>query len=255
MGSPTPGWYSWRFLEDEIGLGADQGETIGNLLEWSRAEMEHMAGGGSLDDFEYYWGYRYAIPLRAVLEGTDPEGFLPSFIEGWDIEYDVPFAHHTYGCQGTSSMMYTVLRAANIPAVHLRLNYGHAYPWFAEVEQFLTHGDDPYSRMVRSANYFASELLIDRLTYNTWILEPEKFVGRRVQQLSAIRLPYELLEQHYSLQALEDMGFWQNLDAEVAAEGGCEVISPDEQRRPLSALVITTARGGAARGRRGRGCP
>jgi len=36
------------------------------------------------------------------------------------------------------------------------------------------------------------------------------------------------LDKHYSLQDLEDMGFWQDLDAEVAAEGGCEVISPDE---------------------------
>jgi len=249
MGSPTPGWYSWRFLEDEIGLGADQGETIGNLLEWARAEMEHMVGGGILEDFEYYWGHQYAIPLRAVLEGTDPEGFVPYFLElGW--EYDAPFAHHTWGCHGTSSMMYTVLRAANVPSVHVQFNGGHSIPWLSEDDLYLTHGDDPYNQMAKTADYPAGELLIDQATFDAWAAEPSTFVGRRVHQLSAIWLPqallkrrcvdldagtgesesevYEALDKHYSLQDLEGMGFWQALDAEVAAEGGCAVINPGE---------------------------
>ena len=250
-GMPAPGGYAWDFLETDVGIGPSRRETIGNMIDWGRRNMLHFGGSFRADVAEYYWGYRGSVPAARVLEGTDPVGFHPQS-EEWGYApgtgYDALFAHWTAGCHGTVTFFREVLRAANVP-VRYELIGGHATPHFLGDDLYLSHGDDPYN-VLSKADYAAGLLLIDAPTFQAWFggdaTQAKANVGRQVKVLAAIYLPTTLLRYRcddiaqglppesgstfraltpaYTLEELEQMGFWASIDAEIARRGGCGAI-------------------------------
>ncbi len=248
-GLAAPGSMAFDFIES-AGIGPSRLETIGNVLEWARAEMHHFGGSFRADVAEYYWGYRGAPPAARIIEGTDPPGFHPQSQE-WGYPagtgYQAGFTHWTGGCHGTTAFLRQVLRAVNIP-VERTYAGGHALPWFLGDDVYLSHGDDPYN-LLSKADYPARLLPIDAATYAAWYGDPTRAganVGRQVKVLAAIHLPvtllqyrcddlakglppesgstYQALRPAYTPEDLAAMGFWERIDAAIAARGGCDAI-------------------------------
>ena len=57
--------------------------------------------------------------------------------------------HRTAGCHGTAGFLRAVLRTVNIP-VQERYANGHGIVAFTSESRYLSHADDPYSRLTRS---------------------------------------------------------------------------------------------------------
>jgi len=235
---PAPGADAYVFLRDTVGVASSRVDTIANLIEWSRGNMLHYQGSYRTDVVQYYWGYQGAVAGASVIAGRDPDGLHPQS------GVEAGFSHWTAGCHGTNTFYREVLRVINVP-VRYEVWDGHAIPHFQSESLYMSHGDDPYSAL-SSADFPASLLLIDAETHRSWFVDsptPLNNVGRQPIALSAIYFPpylvrercddlaagfgnaeggvFGLLQRAYTFEELDELSFWENIDAKIAADGGC----------------------------------
>ena len=214
------------------------------LVSWCGDKMSHFTGSiSSLANADEHWHYRGPPPVARVISGTVNTSFSPLL------------HHFTAGCIGTTAFLRSVARAMNL-AVEIRVVGTHTAPRMMADDLYLTHGDDPYRRILTlstapvpaSLTCPTEELFIDGNTYFDWFFlqfspsNPNKNVGRRSTELAAAYLPLGLLDfylqdqQHgyshangtvaaalasrYSLDELEQMQLWQQMDSKIAAHGG-----------------------------------
>ena len=250
---PAPPDATFEFLSANLMIGQDQLHTIGNLLEWSRANLIHFTGHFRAKNAEDHWQYRGVPPVSRVISGTRAV-FYP-YKKGDTSPPTVTFGHHTAGCWGTTAFLRAVLRVVNIPVkeVNNSRTFGHSIPYFVSEGQYLSHGDDPYNQNTRSSPGFPiEELFIDQATYDAWfgpgvsLPQGKSNVSRRVSDLAIKYLPRTLLVPrcrdiregrshsnshviawipplHYSLQELEAIKLWDRIDAKIDRLGGCPI--------------------------------
>lgn len=236
---------TYRFLTENDLVGETRVETIGRLLGWCRENLVHFLGGNEAQNMEYQWQYRGFPPISRILEGTPNNDPRPGY-------NDSNLRHRTAGCHGTNGFLKGVLRTVNIPVDYARPpGSGHATPYFPNESKWMSHGDDPYSRLSKcTPPYPGEEFLIDQATYDSWfsagMSDPNLNLGRQVFELALIHLPDMLLHSHcndiaagrnhaqsdvyalfsrwHSVQELEDINLWQRLDEKIATFGGCDYI-------------------------------
>jgi hypothetical protein len=231
---------AWQFL---VGNGLVRGTplaTVGRVLEWCRDSLRHFRDAATLDNFEAHWQYHGFPPVSRVIDGTiGPAG---------------P-AHYTGGCHGTAGFLKVVLRAVNIPVDIAHKpddTLAHAVPAFPSLGRFLTHGDDPYNQLVRTAlpSYPGTELLVTTSRFDALLgagvpaADQARHVGVRTIELAETHLPIALLQDYCDDQAegrdhasgavfatlsrldrsvaeLEQAGLWDRMDRKLADLGGC----------------------------------
>lgn len=231
------------FLESEKIVGTTRRQTIERLLEWSHRSLFHALYGWEAKTMEDHWQYRGVPPVSRVIHGTTylgPPGG-PSGVQ-----------HFTAGCHGTNSFLASMLRAVNIPVVY-RTAAGHATPYFPSEGLYLSHGDDPYSRLTWATPPMPmGELLITKAQWESWFGEQvseedrlrnisgrtaelavehlsDLLLGRRCADAKA-GVPhedgevYKTLKWHYTLKDLDDLQLWSKLDAKIEAMGGCAAV-------------------------------
>lgn len=240
----------WRFLLDNRLLAATPLATVGQVLGWCRDNLVHFSGRITWETFEAHWHYRGLPPVSRIIDGTT----------GPDPEYG--FQHYTAGCMGTTGFLKAVLRAANIPvSVHLKPDTAvsrHTLPGFPSIGRYLTHGDDPYSQLVRHAmpKYPCEELLVTQSRFDE-LFGPHldeaaqaRGVGRRPVELACRHPSLVLLWDHcadkaagrghadsivyqgfgpafpMSLAELEAAGLWETLERALDEIGGCGALPP-----------------------------
>lgn len=244
---PCPAQMAYHFLLHNHLIGRSALATIALTLEWCRDNLVHFSG--SLDEtsnMQDQWQYRGFPPVSRMIRGT-PFTSRP----------EVGVEHRTAGCWGTSGFLRCVLRTINIPATLAErpstASHRHALPHFPSVDRFLSHGDDPYNRNVRSAlpNYSGELLLITGARFNEWFsdavseTQQRKNIGRRLDELTLEHLPLELLRNHcedlnesrvhassrvfetlrnldISVTDLENAGLWDRIERKIADLGGCD---------------------------------
>jgi hypothetical protein len=186
--TPASPWTTLLFLyENGLYTCRSRVSMIERVLDWSCENLAHFAGALETKNMEDQWQYRGAPPALAIFRGTPyPNSEVSSFA--------TPH-HRTAGCWGTTSFLHAVLRLANIP-VKRGLQVGQALPNFITDAVYLSHGDDPYSRLAKSTPPFrARELLSDQATYDSWFVtgvsdaQRSANIGRRVLQLALHYLP------------------------------------------------------------------
>lgn len=238
----------WRFLLDNRLLAATPLATVGRLLDWCRDNLVHFSGHVTWDVFEAHWHYRGLPPVSRIIDGTvGPES---------------DFQHYTAGCFGTTGFLKAVLRAANIPvSVHLKPETAvarHTLPGFPSLGRYLTHGDDPYSKLVRLAlpKYPCEALLVTQTRFDE-LFGPHldeaaqaRNIGRRPIELACGHASLEMLWDHcgdkaagrshadsvvylnfapafsLSLEELEAGGLWDTLERALEEIGGCGALPP-----------------------------
>jgi hypothetical protein len=229
---------SFKFLKTNNLIGATRIDTIRRVLDWTRANLRHMGGNYTYEQYFYYWQYWGAPPISRMLSGTNTTD--PAMPSWWATP-----RHWTPGCFGTSAFLLWILKAAGIPVEEVMAGY-HTTPYFVGENLYLSHGDD--ASFGGPTNYPTYMLLIDAPTYNTWFpannpVQGNTNVGRRPVQISLqfpndpyIMNPYcvdlqtgkthatgwvynEFFKQYYDLQYLENAGLWQRLDQIVATQG------------------------------------
>ncbi len=253
VGKATPGdpgrIYSWLSHSDFI--RATPRETIIALLEWCRGlfhdgTLEDSSGvvlwyAGSRDGNLAHWQYEGFPPVERTLNGTR-RGGSPRLLN-W-----------THGCQGTTGMLRSVLRAVNIP-VKREDGCGHAIPHFLTEGEFLSHGDDPYHRDMKGSS---SQVPMEAILLSVDLLdgffddcrEGHSRVGWGVSDALARLLPDPILQmrcrdlasgsgrtggevfalfgRHFTEAELLDRELWARMDAAIEARGDCDVIlGPD----------------------------
>ena len=251
--SPAPPELVREFIAYNDLIGSSRYETIVRALDWAR-HMHHHCGPYTTQVFESHWHERGAAPLARKLAGTVRKG-IPVYCPTPDTEVH----HHTAGCHGTNHFLIHLLRAVNIPAAYVTRT-GHATPSFPSEALYLSHGDDPYNGLTKAIPPFPrpfpiSEILIDEGAFREWFGEPNTWeerrnnVGRRVVELGVKHLsPYLLrarcgdlaagrsnaesevyrpghagVGRYWTVEELEEMGFWERMDAKIARYGGCSV--------------------------------
>ena len=242
---PAPPDLVYAFLTGNDLIAGDRLQTIGRLLNWCRDHLVHFSGGTTAQNMEYQWQYRGFPPVSRILGGTVNTNPTPGYT-------DNQLKHRTAGCHGTNGFLRAVLRVVNIPVLYLRPpNSGHATPGFPSEGMFLSHGDDPYSRLTKATPpYPAVDLLIDQAQYDAWFpagaADPNRNIGRQVYELALVHLPdyllhlycsdiaagrshaqsdvYRVFEHLYTVAELEAMNLWDRLDQKVASFGGCQYI-------------------------------
>jgi len=186
---PAPPAVELGFLTREHLLGPTRLATIEAMVGWAR-QLHHVNGKLDLENGERVWQYRGMAPVSRVLAGTGPGS-----------------KHVTAGCWGTTGLFIAVLRAANIPVrlVNVRGPGGgcsHAQPYFVSEGRYLSHGDDPYNRIILSLadTIPASRLFVDQATWTGWYGEaidlPARCsnVGRQVREIALETAPAYLVD-------------------------------------------------------------
>jgi hypothetical protein len=238
-----------RFAVEKGLLGTAPLETITKVLEWSRARMARtfprtLPGSGlerPLAHHQSFWGYRGKAPLSRILAGTRlPDPRYPA-VTSW-----------TEGCAMTSDTFAWLLRAVNVPArtVSTQATCGHAAPFFSSEGLALSHGDDPYDALTKTASFSAQLLLVRHPMWKAWFPNSEGDpwcwnVGRRLLDLN-VKFPSEhLVGLHcadvlagatreesrvletfrnlYTAQKLKDAALWERLAlrAETSTAEAC----------------------------------
>ena len=240
---PAPPTEAFRFLREERILADSHWATIANLVQWSR-RMFHYTSYDKDDNgknMEIQWQYRGRPPVSRIIQGTTNSE-------------DNKFGHYTAGCHGTVGFYRAVLRPVNIP-VDVERVCGHALPHFPSIERYMSHGDDPYNRLLRDELFGAEEFLISEWTFRSWFRRGDacKNVGRRTDELVVKYPPLELLreycndmkagkskedgevQQHWRsdnttaaerVTDLEKLGLWKRMDTKLKELGGCEKLPP-----------------------------
>ncbi len=241
---PAPPDVVLRFMQAEGLLRPTRGETITAVVDWARRSMAHFLYAFQAQNAYDHWHSRGVVPATRIIEGTTR---LPPLYP--------TYSHWTAGCHGTNHFLQVVLRAVNIP-VEYHVAAGHATPRFPTEGLWLSHGDDPYTALVRNPILFSTnELFIDDATREAWFglhLTREQQldnVGRRPVEL-ALRYPatfyvmwrrcwdlergtaaeesevFTIFGRHFSLEQLDAEGLWERLDGAIAARGGCGTFPP-----------------------------
>ena len=223
-------------------------DTVLALLEWCR-RLSHHGGdrdsvteeitleAGSRDGNEIHWQYEGFPPVERTIAGTERRGWPGP-------------RHWTGGCQGTTRFLHCLLRTVNIP-VSRADGCGHAIPHFLSINAFLSHGDDPYNRVMKqwTPRIAMSEILLDdeRLVDFNYECADDapSDVGRGVTEAIIGLLPDQLIELHcedvssgvsradgqvmaYCARDniddsyLSRVRFWERLQAELDRRGGCD---------------------------------
>ncbi len=193
---PGPPSVELGFLIREKILAPTRRETIERMITWAR-RLHHFSGRMEHDNAERIWQYRGVPPVSRVLAGTGPNGY-----------------HTTAGCWGTTGLFIAVLRAANIPVrlVNVRgqgrpgaAACSHAQPYFVSEHVYLSHGDDPYNRMILTsdeAEVPARRLLLSEATWSAWFgpgVDPRERcanVGRTTMEIALETLPGYLVDAY-----------------------------------------------------------
>lgn len=230
----------YSFLWDNDLVGDHRRGTIVRTLRWCHDNLSHNLGGHTAGVYDSVWQYRGEAPVIRTINGTT-DHTNPSF----------GLRHWTAGCHGTAGFLRAVLRTVNIPVVHDHQG-GHALPHFSTDHLHLSHGDDPYNQLTfTDPQYSMSELLLDQATYDSWFgsgvsdADKLKHVGKRTQELAIEYLPGDVLRAYcsdktngkthangtvkdifpaYTVAQLEARHLWSNMDAKIAAYGGCDHI-------------------------------
>jgi hypothetical protein len=235
-GVPAPPSVARSFLRDEGLVAGSRLETIGRVLGWCK-RLVHFTGHPNPKQMEKHWYYRGHPPASRVISGT----VKPPF--------ENP-RHYTGGCWGTTAFLHSLLRVVNVP-VDVVIGGGHTMPHFMAEDRYLSHGDDPYSKLMPATPPIPpTELLIGPAKFDDWFgdhrssAEQRQNVGRRNYELAVEYLPNLLVEKHcedraagrshadsevadlldpyYSVSNLENRNLWQRLDDKVARLGGCD---------------------------------
>ncbi|MDP2321298.1 MAG: hypothetical protein Q8O42_18405 [Acidobacteriota bacterium] len=228
-----------QFLFTNALVGADRRETIGRLLQWS-VRMRHFFGGFNPATALNHWQYNGWPPAERVISGTTHSQY--------------GFGHWSGGCGAMVSFLKIVLRTVNIPVEAVGAG-GHSMPHFMVENLYLSHGDDPYGTMMKSATppIPGDELFIDQGKFDAWFgqaisqTQRERNVARRVAELAVQYLPTALLglrctdlaqgvindaasavytqvlplSRYYTVAELQALNLWGRLDTKIAALGGC----------------------------------
>jgi hypothetical protein len=242
---PASPWTTLLFLyQNDIYTCRSRLDVIDRMLDWSRRNLAHFSGGFEAKNMQDQWQYRGVPPALRIMQGTPfPDSGVPSFSG---------ILHRTAGCWGTTAYLRAMLRVLNIPVKH-EDHAGHAMPYFITEGLYLSHGDDPYSRLSKATPPFpARELLIDQATRDAWFgagvsnAQQDLNVGRRTRDLAIKYLSNELLHNHcadlaankahadsdvfnslksnYTVAELEGRDLWGRIDAKITSLGGCTLI-------------------------------
>ena len=235
----------YQFLYSNAFIGLNRRETIGRLLDWCRVNMRHWFGGFDPASALAYWLYNGYPPVERVISGTTHPQY--------------GFGHWTLGCAGTTSFLNAVLRTVNIPVEKVSAD-GHATPHFMSEGLYLSHGDDPYDGLLKTTPPIPiDELFIDQNKFTAWfggsVPSPtqQDNVARRGTELALQYLTDYILKlrcndilqgvtneanssvykdsslrlsKFYTVSELQAMNLWAQLDAKIAAKGGCANIPP-----------------------------
>ena len=251
-GCATPGDPAriFNLLRGMDALSPTRRETIVGVLDWCSPRLRHhgrtgVEGISEPERLWRHWQYEGWAPVERTLAGTELH-----------YDDDIRFrGHWTYGCWGTTALLRTLLRTANIPVKPIEGGC-HMAPYFILEGVALAHGDDAYGI---DREIPREELFIDETKIRAWfgpeLDYPEfcKNVGRRIYELWEEYLPLSLLRTHcediengraprestvlalfsygagpYSLEELTERGLWSRLDAKLAEIGGCAEV---ERRR------------------------
>jgi hypothetical protein len=239
IGWITPGcpYRVFRFLEENIVINGNRRQTIAALLLWCR-RLYHFVGGMNYTNALSTWQYAGMPPVERVINGT----VSPPHTETY---------YWTAGCHGTAGFLHMVLRTVNIPVERV-IAVGHALPHFMTENLYLSHGDDPYSALVKSPLTSGDDLLINQATFDEWFgptaaeSDKTKNVGRKPIELGVRNLPNYLLYKYcrdqaaghthahgevasilqdaFTVAQLEAANLWERMDAAIDAAGGCSNI-------------------------------
>jgi hypothetical protein len=239
--TPTNATVTLKFLYQHDLVRPTRLETISRAIDWAQ-NLSHKTDTGAYD----HWQYEFRPPMARVLAGTVRIS-------------DQRFGHYTGGCTTTSWIFSWLLRAINIPAVHVpeqARTCGHSVTGFLSEGLFLDHGDVPYNRAVDQSVIPGHWLLIDAATFNKWFPSPAvvgvncESLDRRAYQLApfypgnGVMQAYcedvkagrdhasgdvaKLLKREWSLQQLEAMKLWDTLQSKVATTdaAACKSLKP-----------------------------
>lgn len=222
-------------------IGDNHKATIVNLLEWCSRNLNHHIGDSSYTNAFAHWQYEGFPPIERMINGTIRE----IYNERRRVQ------SHTLGCGGTTGFLRAVLRLANIPVVYRRLpSHGHAFPYFISINEYIAHGDDPYTFIFSYIREVPLErILIDHDTFIDWFTDPANArlnLSRRILDLAIEYLPFSLMVSHcqnttrglplvgceivrwfsttYSFEYLNSVNLWRRLDDKITAFGGCMVV-------------------------------
>jgi len=252
--TPAPPLVVLGFLGQNGLIGADREESLIRFLEWEREHLTHVIGGAApanpLPAGILYWDYNGRPPVSRMINGTH---MAEPIYYSWGSSFFDPEPRHWYnGCGGASFFNYHVLRVMNIaaePTVYH--HYQNRFAIDGGVHVGSCHGDDPYALQAAPEIPMAASLL-DDATFHAWFVNQtdetqlKKTVGRCKGDLYIEYLPQILLVKHcrdlwqgddhansevyqwvgtktYTVEELEAIGLWTNLEAEVETLGGCEV--------------------------------
>jgi hypothetical protein len=236
-GAASPGdpFRIYNFLKTNNLIASTRLATIAKLVEWCRQNLIHFTGGWDATNVLNQWQYSGFPPVESIIAGTPLSGTPGSTIK-----------HRTGGCWGTTGFLRIVLRTINIPA-QLETRAGHALPSFVSENRFLSHGDDPYNQLFKTAtDATTEELLINEIRFNEWFgagVDHIRNIGRQTQELAITYLPtyllvrycqdqaagrshangevFEIYSDIYSVTQLEAMNLWTRMDTKIALLGGC----------------------------------
>ena len=238
--TPAPASIAYAFLRNNNMVKNDRLSTIAALLNWCRG-LTHFSGAFTTGNVEKQWQYRGFPPVSRMINGTPYTGQEGTPLGG--------ILNRTAGCHGTAGFLRAVLRAVNIPVLEQHIS-DHAVISFTTERKYLSHGDDPYSRLTQVTPPFpAAELLIDQTKHNAWFgsgvsdATKGKNIGRRGLELGLQYLPnsllvlycqdqaagrshatgqvYAVFKNVYTVEQLEGQDLWGRMDAKIAGMGGC----------------------------------
>ena len=160
---------------DAVILSDTTAETIGNTIHWFRLNVIHFMGHWWYGNAEAHWQYRGYTPAVRLMTGTQRTEYI-SEGDRYDTRPDERIIPRTAGCWGTTGFMRTVLRAVNIPVV-LETAGGHALPSFPSEARMgrpshMSHGDDPYSMLVKTGEWPSYDLLMMKGDWEAWFRPP-----------------------------------------------------------------------------------
>lgn len=253
-GIAAPPDFAYHFLRTQALIGPTRRATIERLVQWCMARLVHFTGDTSNANLERQWQYYGEPPMSRIISGTVA------------IDRNDPPHHITAGCWGTVAFLAAMLRIVNIPVARevvyqypsSRKN-AHATPHFLSEDLYLSHGDDPYSLLVRlRPSLAAGQILIGRERFKQWFESGDTAdnVGRQPYELALADPPISLLKdyvddtakgamktgqiwqdysRYYSAKELDGTGLWSRLEQKTAALGGAVAVKK-EYRAAFDAL-------------------
>ena len=241
------------FVKNRL-IGSDAADTVARLFHWEKRLFHYFAAPGTDQTpdtiYPYFWGPGTPpIPDVEIINGRTYSGPNPDA---------AGFEHYTAGCGGTTAFMKSVLRTVNIPVEDRMVICGHYTPIFPTAGVAMTHGDDPYTKLVGVTPYPGfpapaqkeylvtlsqyDQLFTPGLTQEACIarvgVQPaniaiqygsDYLMGLYCEDLASGAAPanskvYASLQIHYSVQTLQNMGLWTTLAAKQTALNYCTLI-------------------------------